>query len=108
MAFFGKRPVASSLIALLVLSVVACRNDDRDRPVEPEYFQRELMIGDLEYRFPDIGGRVTEPQLQAVADPDQPFPHELAETLNEDTLRSLEETLLSDLEEEIEGIIFDE
>lgn len=96
-----------ALVFVIILFVVLGRrgqNDPSDSET-PEYFHRELMIDEIEYRMPDPAAALLEPRLEYVVDPDSPFPEETARDLEEDALSSLNETLLSDLESQIEELI---
>lgn len=97
---------ALAVLALLILLFVVLRGGAGEEHREtPEYFDRELMIDEIEYRLPDVGARLIEPRVEYVVDPDKPFPVETARELEEDAVRSLEETLREDLEHEIERLI---
>lgn len=96
-----------ALVLLLVLIIVFVRRE-RTEVVEtttPEYFDRELMIDEIDYEMPDPSARLLEPRVEYIVDPDEPFPEETARELEEDTLRSLHDSLEADLEAEIERLI---
>ncbi len=69
------------------------------------YFDRELLITELEYRLPDVEERLVAPRLEYLVDPDMPLPLETVDRLRADELESLYDALIRDIEEEIEELI---
>lgn len=96
------------LVIVLLFIVLRTEREDAPGPAQPEYFDRDLMIDDIEFEMPDPAARLLEPQIEYVVDPDKPFPTDIARQLEEDTLSSLEESLRLQLEIEIERLIRDE
>jgi hypothetical protein len=100
--------IAAVLVVFLVVSLVSSRRPQRTVERSDEYFDRTLMIRELEYRLPDVEERMIDDRLYPVVDPERPFPEDLADEIRMDELRALHDTLTSELEDEIERMIFDE
>lgn len=95
------------LLSILFVGIGRRGSGEAVESATPEYFDRELVIDEIEYEMPDPAAVLLEPRLEFVVDPEEPFPDDTARELQEYILQSLHDTLTRDLEEEIERLIRD-
>lgn len=102
--------VGGSGAALVLLAgvLILVTRDRPERDVVPErYTNREILLPEDEFVYPDIEAELLTPPIRSVVDPEQPLDPARAEALEMDTLQALHETIDERIEDEVAERLFE-